>query len=141
MLCQQRSSGCSKLQGLLEQEIRSPSRACRISLSSALNLAIPIQRLLVDEKLFRYRYNTLSQATASFGSEDHKSHPNKSICNAELKLCWVPLVGHFTGSGLLHRLPCPVPASLPAALRCCSLEARGKLKARSGAKSATDISA
>lgn len=42
--------------------------------------------------------------------------------------------------------PCPARASLPsgtstpAALRCCSPEARGLSNARSGAKSATDIS-
>lgn len=156
---QQPSSRCSnspRPEALIRQESRTPeTTACLIPVASALNLTQHLsqpQRLVVSTLfLILDTPHTLSQATAPFGSEDLRAHPNKSICTAELKLCWSHQPEHFTGSGLLHRSPwpalrCPVPArlpALPAALRCGSLGARGKelvLNARSGAKSATDIS-
>lgn len=70
---------------------------------------------LLDPVLYWIQH-TLLQATTFFGKDDHKSHPNKSICTAELKLSrshWSgtsPDQGYFTAA----LLPCPaLPLARP----------------------------
>lgn len=121
---QQLSLGSSNFQAcfqarLLEQATRGPGKAGLIAdsvASTRFHDASPQARRRLHPSPYPVQHAT-HQATASSVSEDHKSHPNKSTCTAELKLSWShwsgtsPDRGYFTARPALRACQ---PARRPA---------------------------